>query len=106
MNPVIENYEFLASLTGQMRMAACEGEWDNLVELEKKCSQRVTTMKVQDSASPIDENTRRRKVELIRKILADDAEIRNHTEAWMTQLQRIMHSTAQERRVQQAYSGS
>lgn len=105
MNPVIENYAFLSSLTGQMRAAATQGEWDNLVELEKKCSQRVATMKVQDATIPLDENTRKQKVELIRKILADDAEIRNHTEVWMTQLQHIMHSTVQERRLQQAYSG-
>ena len=102
---VIENYESLSTLTGQMRMAATRGEWDDLVELEKKCSQRVADMKVQDASTPIDEATRLRKVELIRKILADDAEIRNHTEAWMAQLQQIIQGTAQERRVRQAYSG-
>jgi flagellar protein FliT len=105
VSQVIENYEFLSSLTGQMRAAATQGEWDHLVELEKKCSQRVAIMKVQDAATPIDETTRLRKVDLIRKILADDAEIRNHTEAWMTQLQHLVQNTAQERRVRQAYSG-
>lgn len=105
MNPVIENYEFISSITGQMRAAATQGEWDHLVELEKQCSQRVNVMKLQDAATPLDESTRLRKVALIRKILADDAEIRNHTEQWMTQLQRIMQSTGQERRLREAYSG-
>lgn len=104
MNPVIENYEFLSSITGQMRMAAMQGEWGHLVELEKQCSQRVETMKIQDAATSLDEGTRLRKVALIRKILADDAEIRNHTEPRMAQLQRIMKSVGQERRLQQAYS--
>ena len=104
MNPVIENYEFLSSITGQMRVAAMQGEWDHLVELEKQCSQRVETMKTQDAATLLDESTRLRKVALIRKILADDAEIRNHTEPRMAQLQRIMRSVGQERRLQQAYS--
>jgi flagellar protein FliT len=45
-------------------------------------------------------------VELIRKILDDDADIRNHTEAWMTQLQHLMQSTAQERRLRQVYSAN
>jgi flagellar protein FliT len=105
MNSVIENYEFLSSITARMRMAATHGEWDQLVELEKQCSQHVEVMKIQDTGILPDESTRLRKVELIRKILADDAEIRNHTEPWMAQLQRIMHSSGQERRLQQTYSG-
>lgn len=104
MNPVIENYEFLSSITAQMRVAATHGQWDQLVELEKQCSQQVEIMKTQDVGIPPNESARLRKVELIRKILADDAEIRNHTEPWVGQLQRIMHSTGQERRLQQTYS--
>ncbi|MEO6422567.1 MAG: flagellar protein FliT [Candidatus Nitrotoga sp.] len=104
MNPVIENYEFLSSITAQMRVAATHGQWDQLVELEVQCSQHVEVMKSQDGSILPDENTRLRKMELIRKILADDAEIRNHTEPWVAQLQRIMNSTGQERRLQQTYS--
>jgi flagellar protein FliT len=104
MEPVIENYEFLSSITAQMRVAATDGQWDQLMELEKKCSHHVAIMKTQDMGIPPDESIRLRKVELIRKILADDAEIRNQTEPWVEQLQRIMHSTGQERRLQQTYS--
>ena len=104
MNPVIENYEFLSSVMGQMRVAATQGEWDRLVELEKQCSQRVKTMKIQDAPIPIDEGTRLRKVALIHKILADDKEIRNHTEPWMVQLQHLIQSAGQERRLLQTYS--
>ena len=104
MNPVIENYEFLSCITAQMRVAATHGQWDQLVELEKQCSQHIEIMKTQDVGIPPSESTRLRKVELIRKILADDAEIRNQTEPWVGQLQRIMHSTGQERRLQQTYS--
>ena len=104
MNSVIENYEFLSSIMGQMRVAATQGEWDHLVELESRCSQRVEFMKVQDAATPIDEDTRLRKVALIRKILADDKDIRNHTEPWMAQLQRLIQSAGQERRLLETYS--
>lgn len=104
MNPVVENYEVLSSIMGEMRVAATQGEWDRLVELESQCSRRVETMKAQDATTPIDENTRLLKVALIRKILADDKEIRNHTEPWMAQLQRLIQSAGQERLLQQAYS--
>jgi flagellar protein FliT len=105
MNTVIENYEYLSSIMGQMREAATQGAWDHLVELEKQCSQRVNAMKAQDNTTVLDESTRLRKVTLIRKILADDADIRSHTEPWMAQLQRLMQSAGQERRLQEAYSG-
>ena len=104
MNPALENYEFLSSVMGQMRAAATQGEWDRLVELEKQCSQRVEAMKTQNASTPIDEDTRLRKVALIRKILADDKEIRNHTEPWMVQLQHLIQSAGQERRLLQTYS--
>lgn len=104
MHPVIENYEYLSSLTAQMREAAIQGEWDHLVELEQQCSQRVAAMKAHDANTPLDESTRLRKVELIRKILADDAEIRSRTEPWMAQLQRIMQSARQESRLLDTYS--
>ncbi|NNM80922.1 MAG: flagellar protein FliT [Gallionella sp.] len=101
---VVSNYESLAVLTGQMRVAAAHGEWDHLTALEKQCSQHVATMKPADAASTLDEQARLRKIDLIKKILADDKEIRNRTESWMGQLQRIMSSNHQEQRLQQAYS--
>jgi len=104
MHPVIANYEYLSALTAQMRAAAAQGEWDHLVELEQQCSEKVAAMKEQDAATPLDEDTRLRKVALIRKILADDAEIRSRTEPWMAQLQRIMQSARQEHRLLDAYS--
>lgn len=104
MNSVIDNYQHLSNITSQMRTAAAQGEWDQLVELELQCSQYVETMKQQDLA-PMDESVRLKKVALIRKILADDAAIREQTVPWMAQLQRIIQSSRSEQLVKQAYSG-
>lgn len=102
MNPVIEKYESLANITGKMREAAAQGDWDLLSELEAQSSAKVAEMKVLDLA-PINEATRLRKVALIKKILADDAAIRSQAEPWMAQLQRIMGNARSENRVQKAY---
>ena len=102
---VIMNYESLSAITGQMRDAAVHGEWDALVGLEQQCSRHVATMKPADASATLNESARQRKIQLIRKILADDAEIRNRTEIWMTQLQHIMQSNRHEQRLQQAYGG-
>ena len=103
MSTAIANYELLFTLTGQMRDAAMRGEWDHLLDLEKQCSQHVAAMKPVDAATTLDEPTRQRKVRLIKKILAHDADIRSRTVSWMGQLQRIMQSSRQEQRLQQAY---
>jgi len=101
----IVNYESLSAITNQMREAATRGEWDQLIGLEQQCSRHVATMKPADAVATLDESSRQRKIQLIKKILADDAEIRNHTEVWMGQLQRVMQSNRQEQRLQQAYGG-
>jgi flagellar protein FliT len=103
MNSVIDNYKQLSSLTGQMRMAAMQGEWDHLVELEQQCGQYVALMKQQD-LMPLDESARLQKVALINKILADDAAIRDQTMPWMAELQRKIQGSYREQKVRQAYS--
>lgn len=103
MNSVIDNYQQLSNLTGQMRIAAMEGEWDHLIELEQQCGQVVTMMKQQDLTPP-NESVRRQKVALITKILADDAAIRDQTMPWMAELQRKIQGTRSEQKVRQAYS--
>lgn len=102
---VITNYESLSALTAQMREAAVRGEWDQLIDLEQQCRQHVDAMKRVDASVTLDETSRQRKVQLIKKILAHDADVRSRTVAWMGQLQRIMQSNRQEQRLQQAYGG-
>lgn len=105
MNPsqVIANYESLSALTGQMREAAMRDEWDRLINIEHQCSELVATMKPLDAEAVLDEAARQHKNQLINKILADDAEIRDRTQAWMSQLQLSMQSNRQEQRLLHAY---
>ena len=103
MNSVISDYESLSSLTSQMRTAAAEGEWDRLIALEQQCSRHVDRMKSAGEKSLPDEAARQHKIQLIKKILADDAAIRNRTESWMGQLQGIMQSNRQEQRLSKTY---
>ena len=103
MNPVIHNYQQLSILTAQMRVAATQGQWDFLSELEQQCSFYVERMKTLD-LTPINEDVRMQKVVLIHKILADDAAIRDQTLPWMAQLQQKIKGARSEQRVLQAYT--
>ncbi len=100
---VIENYELLAALHGQMRVAAVQGEWDQLISIEQQSSQLFATMQLLDTAVKLDAVAHRRKLQLIEKILADDVEIRKHTQVWMDQLQLSIQSNRQELRLRLAY---
>ena len=102
---VIANYESLSNLTAQMREAAERGEWDQLIDLEQLCRQYVAAMKQADASATLDEPSRQRKVQIIKKILENDADLRSRTVAWMGQLQRIMQSNRQEQRLHQTYGG-
>lgn len=105
MSLVIEDYQRLSSITGLMRDAAAEGEWDRLISLEQECRRTVEEIKPRDGVLSNTEE-RAQKVALIKKILADDAAIRSRTESWMEQLQRIMQSTRSEQRLQDTYLAS
>ena len=102
MSLLLEEYQLLSGITGRMREAAAGGDWDRLIELEKECKRKVEDIKPRDIV-PSNPDERAQKIALLKKILADDADIRNRTETWMEQLQRIMQSTRSEQRLQQSY---
>jgi flagellar protein FliT len=104
-NRVVSNYELLSALTEQMREAAVQGDWDRLINLEQQCSKHVETMKPADAEVVLDETSRQAKIQLIKKILSDDADIRSRTMDWMGQLQRTLQSNRQEQRLQHTYGG-
>jgi flagellar protein FliT len=102
MSLLLEDYQRLSGITGQMREAAAGGEWDRLISLEQDCRRKVEEIKPRDIIPP-DPEERAQKLALLKKILADDADIRSRTEGWMEQLQRIMQSNRSEQRLQQTY---
>lgn len=102
MSMLLEDYQRLSGITGQMRDAAASGEWDRLISLEQECKRKVEEIKPRDVV-PTNPDERAQKMVLIKKILADDADIRSRTELWMEQLARIMKSARSEQILHQTY---
>jgi flagellar protein FliT len=100
---VIANYETLATLTSQMHETARRGEWELLIDCEQQRSALIAAMKPLDAETRLDESTRHRKNELITRVLAHDAEIRNLVQAWMDECDLSMRSSAQELRLLREY---
>ncbi len=99
----LEIYASIALTTGQMLHAAEESDWDRLIELEHDCSALIEKLKRTDAGAGAGARFVQRKVAFIRKVLADDAEIRKFTEPWMTQLEAYLGSARREHRLRRAY---
>ena len=95
-------YQSISNVTGDMAAAARAGDWDRLTILERRYGTLVAKLGAAQPA-PLTNDMLRQKIELIHKILADDAEIRNYTEPWMRRIQGLLGNAGMERRVRQAY---
>ena len=83
---ILVTYQTLSGLMSGMLAAAREGDWDRLVEIEKNCQVSVGRLK-ESPATPMTLEEQRQKLDLIKRILKDDAEIRDLTMPRMAFLQ-------------------
>ncbi|MCC7081655.1 MAG: flagellar protein FliT [Burkholderiales bacterium] len=100
---LLSTYDGLARTTGHMLNAAQSGDWDKLIGLEKDCAALIARMSALEAEDSLPENLRDRKAAMIRKVLADDAAIRDITEPWLQQLGAMLSSNGRERRLLRAY---
>lgn len=92
-------YETMSDISGQMAEAARACDWDRLVALEAKCTSLTGNLAANEVSMPVPAELRARKVQLIHKILADDAEVRRHTEPWMEQVKQFLGAGVRAREV-------
>ena len=90
MQNQIELYEEMTALSARMVEAARRNDWDNLIELERSVGALRMRLVEEEENYRLDITEREHKAALIRRILADDAEIRRHTEPWMEQVRQFL----------------
>ena len=100
---VLSIYASIADLTRQMLAAARIDAWDTLIALEKACSAHFARLLAGEDNRPRDAGYQRRKSELIRSVLADDAQIRLLVEPWQARLAALLGHNGQQRRLRQTY---
>lgn len=105
MFPQIEIYEAMGRLSAQMVTAAQSKDWDRLVELEKSVVALRNELQANGDPIRLPALQADRKRALIQQILADDAEVRRHTEPWMEHLKQFMGEQNTRRQVERAYGG-
>jgi flagellar protein FliT len=100
---ILDIYGSIATVTGKMVDAARRSDWDRLVALEHDCRDLIETLKQSDAGANAGAQFVQRKVAFIRKVLADDAEVRKFTEPWMTKLEAYLGNARQEHKLRRAY---
>lgn len=89
-------YESIARLSHHMVAASAAGDWARVGELEAQCRSLIATLKAAAAIRPLGRDEQRRRVELLRAILADDAQIRARSEPWLQQLEHLYTSPPHE----------
>ncbi len=100
---MLELYEEVARLTGNMLSAAHQSDWERLIELEAGCANCIESIKGCSVPSQLSDQARQQKAELLRTILSNDREIRKLTTPWMESVSRLLGSANVQCRVARAY---
>ncbi len=100
---VLALYQEVERLTGSMLSAAHRADWNTLVELEAGCANCIESLRGCAVPAQLSEEARREKVELIKRILSNDREIRQLTEPWMKNLGQLLESTKARCKVAKTY---
>lgn len=103
---ILSLYEEVAVITDQMLLAARNSDWDSLASLEKRCASQIGTLRARDQIAPLSEVARQQKMSIIKKILADDHQIRTITEPRLVELSALIGHSGAERKLHQAYSAN
>lgn len=82
---ILHTYERLAGLTAQMAAAATARNWHDFEALENQCARQVEYAKTLKK-TPLTGEPLRRKIRLLKEIMANDRSIREITEPWQQQL--------------------
>ena len=100
---IIAHYAAIADASGRMLAAARSGDWDGLVAAEEECARRVATLEALGDVAPKDSHEKHMRIVILKDILAHDAEIRELTAPWLSQLDNMLRNMSQGRHVRQAY---
>lgn len=105
-NPsVIQLYALIATQSEAMLRAARTGDWDALCEAEEQCSAIIHELQElkQTQEAELNEEERIKHITYLKKILADDAAIRDITEPRLRQLEEFLRTANNTQRLSNSY---
>ena len=102
-NEILTLYTQLSAVTTRMRQAARASDWDGVIALEVQCTRLSSRLVEREDGAPRTADYQRRKADLIRQVLEDDAEIRQNVNERLTGLWRMIDGRQKVERLNAAY---
>ena len=87
---LLQFYEAIADASRLMLAAARADDWDQVARLEDGCRELIAQLEQAARTQRLGAAEQRRRIELLRAILANDAEMRVRAEPWLRQLERLI----------------
>ena len=100
---IVERYRRMADASRRMLLAARGDDWSEVCNVEKECAQLIGELSTMGDLAPTDPALRQQKLDLMRRVLADDAEIRVLSQPWLARLDAMMRTPATAQRLHRAY---
>jgi flagellar protein FliT len=100
---ILAAYEAIARIAGQMLNAARAGDWEQLVRFGADYRAQTERLRQLEDGAPRDIAHERRKAELIRGALEDDARVRRLVEPWLANLLTLIGNSRQQQQLLHAY---
>jgi len=88
---LIQHYEQIAAASHSMLEASRIGDWDQVERLAVRCHEMIAALKRAAAGDEVlDAAEVARRMDLLRRILEDDAQIRVRAEPWLVELETFM----------------
>ena len=102
---IVERYRRMADASRRMLDAARLDDWDRVCLVEKECASLVAELLQMGDLAPTDPSLRQQKVDLLKRVLADDAELRLLSQPWLRKLDAVLRSPQTAARLDRTYGG-
>jgi flagellar protein FliT len=102
----LQYYELIKRTTGEMLVAAQRGDWEELLRKEAVCSEIIEQLKEHTRVNPLRTEERDKKTAVLRRVLADDAEIRNILSPWLQRVGALLQNNSQAEKIHRAYKST
>ncbi len=99
-------YDAIGQVVGQMLGAARDDNWDTVIDLQERYSALVDTLRPVDGSFPLEQSQSTRKQDMTRRILSDEATIRELTASRLARLSALLASSRHTRALHETYGMS
>jgi flagellar protein FliT len=100
---IVERYRRMADASQRMLAAARNDDWDQVCAVERECAQLIAELTDIGDLAPSDPTLRQQKLELMKRVLDDDAQIRLLSQPWLKKLDAMMRGPTNSARINRAY---